>query len=469
MRSRAESAIKVGAVPRRDPVRPHDGPDRPLAAAGDDLLLRRRADPGLPVRHQVDAAAARRPAVLRRHPDHLGHALPDRHRPAGRDPARAAVRDLPLGVRAPAGAQGDQADPRDARRRPHHRLRLLRPHLLHAERHPRAAASTSTSSTRCRPGSSSACSSCRRSPRWPRTRCRRCPPRCARARSGSAPPSSRSPCGSSSRPRSRASWPRSILGASRAVGETVIILIAGGQTANLGVDPRESYQSMAAFIAATARGDIPTGSIEYETIFVVGFTLFVMTLAAQRGLDPARPQVPAGVRMTGAQIAARAARRSGPCCPRPAAATASTAGSSGCSCTSRSASPSSGSARSSTTSSASGASKLSWDFLTSQPSRIIPANSGIMSALVRHALPDGDRRRHRGPARRRHRDLPRGVRRSRPLVQPPRRGQHPEPRRGALGRLRHPRARVHRPRPAEPGQRGAGGRHHARPARAARS
>ena len=69
-----------------------------------------------------------------------------------------------------------------------------------------------------------------------------------------------------------------ILGASRAVGETVIILIAGGQTANLGVDPRESYQSMAAFIAATARGDIPTGSIEYETIFVVGFTLFLITL-----------------------------------------------------------------------------------------------------------------------------------------------------------------------------------------------
>jgi phosphate transport system permease protein len=70
-----------------------------------------------------------------------------------------------------------------------------------------------------------------------------------------------------------------ILGASRAIGETVIVLIAGGQTANLGLDPRESYQSMAAFIAATARGDIPTGSIEYETIFVVGFTLFVLTLA----------------------------------------------------------------------------------------------------------------------------------------------------------------------------------------------
>ena len=69
-----------------------------------------------------------------------------------------------------------------------------------------------------------------------------------------------------------------VLGASRAVGETVIILIAGGQSANLSVNPTESYQSMAAFIAATARGDIPTGSIEYETIFVVGMTLFVITL-----------------------------------------------------------------------------------------------------------------------------------------------------------------------------------------------
>jgi phosphate transport system permease protein len=69
-----------------------------------------------------------------------------------------------------------------------------------------------------------------------------------------------------------------VLGASRAVGETVIILIAGGQTANLSLNPTESYQSMAAFIAATARGDIPTGSIEYETIFVVGMTLFLVTL-----------------------------------------------------------------------------------------------------------------------------------------------------------------------------------------------
>jgi phosphate transport system permease protein len=68
-----------------------------------------------------------------------------------------------------------------------------------------------------------------------------------------------------------------VLGASRAVGETVLVLVAGGQSPNLGVDPRESYQTMAAFIASIARGDIPTGSIEYKTIFAVGFTLFILT------------------------------------------------------------------------------------------------------------------------------------------------------------------------------------------------
>jgi phosphate transport system permease protein len=70
-----------------------------------------------------------------------------------------------------------------------------------------------------------------------------------------------------------------ILGASRAIGETVLVLVAGGQTPNLGLSPLESYQTMAAFIAAQARGDIPTGSVEYLTIFTVGFTLFLMTLA----------------------------------------------------------------------------------------------------------------------------------------------------------------------------------------------
>jgi len=69
-----------------------------------------------------------------------------------------------------------------------------------------------------------------------------------------------------------------ILGASRAIGETVIILIAGGQSPSMSLNPTGSFQSMASFIAATARGDIPQGTLKYETIFVVGFTLFCVTL-----------------------------------------------------------------------------------------------------------------------------------------------------------------------------------------------
>ena len=53
---------------------------------------------------------------------------------------------------------------------------------------------------------------------------------------------------------------------------------AGGQVARLGLDPVQGYQSMAAYIAAQSRGDIPTGSVEYGTIFAVGLTLFAMTL-----------------------------------------------------------------------------------------------------------------------------------------------------------------------------------------------
>jgi phosphate transport system permease protein len=69
-----------------------------------------------------------------------------------------------------------------------------------------------------------------------------------------------------------------VLAISRAVGETMIVLIAAGGQPNLTFDPREAVQTMTAFIAATGQGDVPTGSLEYKTIFAVGATLFVMTL-----------------------------------------------------------------------------------------------------------------------------------------------------------------------------------------------
>jgi phosphate transport system permease protein len=70
-----------------------------------------------------------------------------------------------------------------------------------------------------------------------------------------------------------------VLAISRAIGETMIVLIAAGQQPNLTFDPRQAIETMTAFIAATGAGDVPTGTIEYKTIFAVGLTLFVMTFA----------------------------------------------------------------------------------------------------------------------------------------------------------------------------------------------
>jgi phosphate transport system permease protein len=69
-----------------------------------------------------------------------------------------------------------------------------------------------------------------------------------------------------------------VLGVSRAIGETMIVLVAAGQIPNMSAAPGEPHATMTAFIAGTAKGDVPTGSIGYETIFAVGTTLFFMTL-----------------------------------------------------------------------------------------------------------------------------------------------------------------------------------------------
>ena len=69
-----------------------------------------------------------------------------------------------------------------------------------------------------------------------------------------------------------------VLGVSRAVGETMVVLMAAGSTPNLTFSPVESIQAMTAYIGVTATGDIATGTIEYDTIFAVGMLLFIMTL-----------------------------------------------------------------------------------------------------------------------------------------------------------------------------------------------
>lgn len=69
-----------------------------------------------------------------------------------------------------------------------------------------------------------------------------------------------------------------VLAISRAVGETMIVVLAAGSTPQLTFNPVEAIQAMTSYIATTATGDISTGSVDYKSVFAVGTVLFVMTL-----------------------------------------------------------------------------------------------------------------------------------------------------------------------------------------------
>ena len=69
-----------------------------------------------------------------------------------------------------------------------------------------------------------------------------------------------------------------ILGASRAVGETMIVAIASGLLPNLTVNPLEQGATITAYIAQVSLGDLPHGTVEYQTIFAAGSTLVILTL-----------------------------------------------------------------------------------------------------------------------------------------------------------------------------------------------
>ncbi len=69
-----------------------------------------------------------------------------------------------------------------------------------------------------------------------------------------------------------------ILGISRAVGETMVVAIAAGMQPNLTLDVREPAATITAFIVQVSLGDLPHGSIGYQSIYVAGLTLLCVTL-----------------------------------------------------------------------------------------------------------------------------------------------------------------------------------------------
>ncbi len=69
-----------------------------------------------------------------------------------------------------------------------------------------------------------------------------------------------------------------IMAISRAVGETMVVALAAGQQPNLTFNPMESAATITAYIVQVAMGDLPHGSIGYQSIFAAGLVLMLMTL-----------------------------------------------------------------------------------------------------------------------------------------------------------------------------------------------
>jgi phosphate transport system permease protein len=69
-----------------------------------------------------------------------------------------------------------------------------------------------------------------------------------------------------------------VLGMSRAVGETMIVAIAGGQLPQIVHSPTQQGATVTAFIAQVAMGDLQFGSLGYQSMFAAGLALLVLTL-----------------------------------------------------------------------------------------------------------------------------------------------------------------------------------------------
>ncbi|KFN16769.1 phosphate ABC transporter permease subunit PstC [Bacillus pseudomycoides] len=86
-----------------------------------------------------------------------------------------------------------------------------------------------------------------------------------------------------------------LLAASRAIGETMIVVIAGGSTPNVSIDPTHSIQTLTAYIVQVSLGDAPHGTIAYYSMYAVGATLlmftFMMNMISQQIMDRFRKAI----------------------------------------------------------------------------------------------------------------------------------------------------------------------------------
>jgi phosphate transport system permease protein len=69
-----------------------------------------------------------------------------------------------------------------------------------------------------------------------------------------------------------------LLAISRAVGETMAVSIAAGQTPVLTLNPLRSVETMTAYIVNVSFSDKPHQSLDFKALFAVAMTLFTITL-----------------------------------------------------------------------------------------------------------------------------------------------------------------------------------------------
>ncbi|MCK7583499.1 MAG: hypothetical protein MZV65_53525 [Chromatiales bacterium] len=213
-----------------------------------------------------------------------------------------------------------------------------------------------------------------------RTRCAPCRCTCAKAPTRWAPPSCRPRCASWCPAAFSGIAAAYILGISRAVGETMVVAIAAGMQPNLTFNPTEPAATITAYIVQVSLGDLPHGSIGYQSIFAAGLVLMLMTLVFNVIGFFLRPPLPGGVLMAAPRTDARGdprgliawrkqldkvfvGRSAWRCCSRCLALLAILFLDLRASTARRG---------------------FGWDFFTSVPVAPAPSSAGILSALGRH-------------------------------------------------------------------------------------
>jgi phosphate transport system permease protein len=81
-----------------------------------------------------------------------------------------------------------------------------------------------------------------------------------------------------------------MVGFGRAVGETMIVLMAAGNTAIMTANPFDGFRTLSANIA-TEIGEAAQGSTHYRTLFLAALLLFAVTFVVNTAAEVVRQRL----------------------------------------------------------------------------------------------------------------------------------------------------------------------------------